>query len=271
MSESPGLSSQMDGEDYHEDGNKLDKTARGAGFVESSVLAPQTAAQAAASSLSHIYRKDKLTMALKSAFTDPLARTVVVCTVSPCGSDTEHSLSTLRHACVMAGQNSSPGTATSSEGQENTPAPADVAPAVETRFLTGGRVTTTVIGTVKPAPRKGGVGGGRGGGLTTGVSGGKASSAATVGEEGEIEGVATVVDEEVHRLEEALADPKVSAATKYGLKKRLAMRKAQLKKEQKALAEAVEASAGSLVPLTGDVHGERLEKIPLSNNADHIN
>ncbi|KAL1503167.1 hypothetical protein AB1Y20_011226 [Prymnesium parvum] len=45
-----------------------------------------------------------LTKLLKPAFTRPDARTVVLATVSPAAKDTEHSLNTLRHACVMDGQ-----------------------------------------------------------------------------------------------------------------------------------------------------------------------
>ena len=40
-------------------------------------------------------------MALKSSFSLPSAQTVVIATVSPASKDTEHSLNTLRHACLM--------------------------------------------------------------------------------------------------------------------------------------------------------------------------
>ena len=39
--------------------------------------------------------------ALKDSFALPDARTVMIATVSPASKDTEHSLSTLRHACLM--------------------------------------------------------------------------------------------------------------------------------------------------------------------------
>ena len=52
----------------------------------------------------HLYRRSKLTMALKNSFKLPHARTAVIATVSPASKDTEHSLNTLRHACVMDGQ-----------------------------------------------------------------------------------------------------------------------------------------------------------------------
>jgi len=41
---------------------------------------------------------------LKASFVDPDAQTLVLATVSPAAKDTEHSLNTLRHACIMDGQ-----------------------------------------------------------------------------------------------------------------------------------------------------------------------
>ena len=61
-------------------------------------------AKAAGKNVGHIYRKSKLTMALKMSFLLPSAKTVVISTVSPSSKDTEHSLNTLRHACLMDGQ-----------------------------------------------------------------------------------------------------------------------------------------------------------------------
>ena len=75
-------------------------------------------ARASGSSATHIYRKSKLTMALKQSFVLSQARTVIIATVSPSSKDTEHSLNTLRHACLM-------------DGQEKDAAG-------ETRFMTGG-------------------------------------------------------------------------------------------------------------------------------------
>lgn len=49
------------------------------------------------------FRKCKLTHMLKQAFMDHSA-TVVIATVSPASKDTEQSLNTLRHACIMDGQ-----------------------------------------------------------------------------------------------------------------------------------------------------------------------
>ena len=40
-------------------------------------------------------------MALKGSFILPTARTVIIATVSPSSKDTEHSLNTLKHACIM--------------------------------------------------------------------------------------------------------------------------------------------------------------------------
>ena len=78
----------------------------------------------------HNYRKSKLTMCLKGAFTIPEARTVVIATVSPSSKDTEHSLNTIRHACMMDGQH---------EYGAN---------ASETRFMTGGKLTRIEMGSI---------------------------------------------------------------------------------------------------------------------------
>jgi len=61
-------------------------------------------ARAKGADAEHLYRRSKLTMALKSSFKLAGARTCVIATVSPASKDTEHSLNTLRHACVMDGQ-----------------------------------------------------------------------------------------------------------------------------------------------------------------------
>lgn len=47
------------------------------------------------------YRASKLTQVLKSAFTETNSMTVVIATVSPTATDTEHSINTLRHASLM--------------------------------------------------------------------------------------------------------------------------------------------------------------------------
>ena len=49
------------------------------------------------------YRKSKLTHLLRACFEDTNP-TVVIATVSPSSKDTEHSLNTIRHACIMDGQ-----------------------------------------------------------------------------------------------------------------------------------------------------------------------
>ena len=48
--------------------------------------------------------RSPLTKVLKASFTDADASTLVLATVSPAAKDTEHSLNTLRHACIMDGQ-----------------------------------------------------------------------------------------------------------------------------------------------------------------------
>ena len=85
-------------------------------------------AKACKKDASFYYRKSKLTMALKSSFSDPYARTVVIVTASPASKDTEHSLNSLRHACIMSGQDPTAGG--------------------ETRFMTGGRTVVENIGEV---------------------------------------------------------------------------------------------------------------------------
>ena len=50
------------------------------------------------------YRGNKLTHLLKRSLDDPDALTVVIATVAPSSKDTEHSLNTIRHACLMDGQ-----------------------------------------------------------------------------------------------------------------------------------------------------------------------
>lgn len=86
-------------------------------------------ARASGKNFSHQYRKNKLTMALKSSFMLPTARTVIIATVSPASKDTEHSLNTLRHACIMDGQQAS--------GDED-----------EARFVTGGVKQVELVGEV---------------------------------------------------------------------------------------------------------------------------
>jgi hypothetical protein len=84
----------------------------------------------------HVFRKSKLTLALKNSFFLPAARTIVIATVSPASKDTEHSLNTLRHACIMNGQEEGINTA---NGEK------------ETRFVTGGKTIIEQIGEVNVA------------------------------------------------------------------------------------------------------------------------
>jgi len=89
-------------------------------------------AKAAGQLQNHYYRKSKLTMALKKSLSSPLAKTVVIATLSPASKDTEHSLNTLRHACVMDCQK----------------APEAANGEKETRFITGGDVKTVRLGEI---------------------------------------------------------------------------------------------------------------------------
>ena len=58
-------------------------------------------AHASGSDVSHCYRQSKLTMALRRSFAAK-ARTTVIVTVSPRSVDTEQSMNSLKHACLMA-------------------------------------------------------------------------------------------------------------------------------------------------------------------------
>jgi Kinesin motor domain len=92
-------------------------------------------ARAAGQNASHQYRKSKLTMALKASFLFPSARTLIIATVSPASKDTEHSLNTLRHACIM-------------DGQQETDGSTEPSSVKETRFVTGGTVEREECGEV---------------------------------------------------------------------------------------------------------------------------
>eukprot|EP00501_MAST-03F_sp_TOSAG23-6_P001750 GSMAST32.ASY1.ANO1.1827.1 assembled CDS len=50
------------------------------------------------------FRNSVLTRILKTSLLDSSSSTVVIATISPTATDTEHSHNTLRHACLMAGQ-----------------------------------------------------------------------------------------------------------------------------------------------------------------------
>ena len=115
---------------YH----SAERRKEGAG-INASLMALKEVLRAKASKkdASFFYRKSKLTMALKSSFSEPSSRTVVIVTASPASKDTEHSLNSLRHACIMSGQDPS------------------AASGGETRFVTGGRTTVEHIGEVDVA------------------------------------------------------------------------------------------------------------------------
>ena len=62
-------------------------------------------AQESGSSKVHVpYRDHKLTQLLKQSFTLREACTIVIATMSPSSADTEHTLRTLHHSCLMDGQ-----------------------------------------------------------------------------------------------------------------------------------------------------------------------
>jgi kinesin family protein 2/24 len=62
-------------------------------------------AQEAGATKVHVpYRDNKLTQLLKQTFTLKEASTIVIATISPTSADTEHSLRSLHHSCLMDGQ-----------------------------------------------------------------------------------------------------------------------------------------------------------------------
>ena len=72
--------------------------------INSSLAALKECIRARAAAAAFVpYRKSKLTLLLKACFAEGSA-TCVIATVSPASKDTEHSLNTLRHACIMDGQ-----------------------------------------------------------------------------------------------------------------------------------------------------------------------
>ena len=103
----------------------------------------------------HHCRRSKLTMALKDSFFSPSAVTVVITTVSPASKDTEHSLNTLRHACIMTGNQDNyitkdKGSASSNNSHHGNQRTESSSSSIieETRFITGGRVTTVQLGEI---------------------------------------------------------------------------------------------------------------------------
>lgn len=75
------------------------------------------------------FRRNRLTQLLRGCFAGEHAQpTIIIATVSPSSKDTEHSLNTLRHACIMDGQGESK--------------------AGESTHLTGGVVTVEPLGEV---------------------------------------------------------------------------------------------------------------------------
>ncbi len=67
------------------------------------------------------YRNSCLTMLLRNSFeledTKSRARTILIVTASPGAADTEHTLDTLRNACLMAGLEATAATVSQTEVQ----------------------------------------------------------------------------------------------------------------------------------------------------------
>ena len=93
---------------------------------------------------------------MQASFSLATARTIVIACVSPASKDTEHSLNTLRHACMMHGQqDGDQGASASHQAIANISSHVcmcvcmcEQAPA-ETRFVVGGTVKTVQV---RPSP-----------------------------------------------------------------------------------------------------------------------
>ena len=91
-------------------------------------------------------------MALKQSLSSPWAKTVVIATLSPASKDTEHSLNTLRHACIMdcsqkqQQQQQQDEGGTGGEGYNSSENRG--AAEKETRFITGGVTKTVHLGEI---------------------------------------------------------------------------------------------------------------------------
>ena len=78
--------------------------------INSSLMALKDCVRELSRGSSHIpFRSSSLTQLLRSCFTDETACTVVIVTVAPSSGDTDHTLGTLQHACLMDGQSKKDG------------------------------------------------------------------------------------------------------------------------------------------------------------------
>uniref|UniRef100_A0A7S4S7I3 Kinesin-like protein n=2 Tax=Alexandrium monilatum TaxID=311494 RepID=A0A7S4S7I3_9DINO len=97
--------------------------------INQSLWALKECVRAMAAGSKAAFRQHKLTQLLHGCFESRKRHpTVVIATVSPCSKDTEHTLNTLRHACIMDGQGEG-----KSEGSEH---------------LAGGAVTREKLGEI---------------------------------------------------------------------------------------------------------------------------
>lgn len=199
--------------------------------------------RASGNNASHHYRKSKLTMALKSSFMLPSARTVVIVTVSPSSKDTEHSLNSLRHACMM-------------HGQENNESD-------EQRFVTGGQTTVQQIGEIDitkiSKTNKSDIKSGKGMTELKTSNGNvmKNKAKSSFGEGGEIVEDVPLTDaqkEEMRRTSEKKAYAQLTSIERkllVGSRKLIGQNKLQ----QRRIASAQELPSVSSVPIDGDEEG----------------
>mmetsp|Transcript_3273 Transcript_3273/g.5269 ORF Transcript_3273/g.5269 Transcript_3273/m.5269 type:complete len:477 (+) Transcript_3273:24-1454(+) len=109
-SSQPGVLNLVDlagSEQRIDSANHTSEQQREGAQINISLSALKACVRAKAANASLIpYRKSKLTHLLRSAFSDQNP-TCIIATVSPAAKDTEHSVNTLKHACLMDGQGSS--------------------------------------------------------------------------------------------------------------------------------------------------------------------
>lgn len=73
--------------------------------INSSLAALKECVRASAAGASFVaFRQNRLTQMLRGCFIGRQHRTTIIACVSPSSKDTEHSLNTIRHACIMDGQ-----------------------------------------------------------------------------------------------------------------------------------------------------------------------
>ena len=88
-------------------------------FINSSLMSLKDSVRALAKGeeFGQLAGRSSLTKLLKPSFTGKESQTLVLATISPAAKDTEHTINTLRHACVMDGRPTEDGKAWISGGE----------------------------------------------------------------------------------------------------------------------------------------------------------